>query len=135
MFACFWQGGKSRLVQIIWRDGLIFFLLIVVVSIVNVVIMFVVPPAYWFCLTLFQLAMHSVAASRILLHMREEAGVGRDVRHSENEIQGRTLVMSHGEHSTIQFRGRDMDELTTWVGGSEEREELMFLGHIPPSRK
>ncbi|KAH8799526.1 hypothetical protein DL96DRAFT_868423 [Flagelloscypha sp. PMI_526] len=44
MIACLQKdGGRSQLARIIWRDGLIFYVLIVLVSIINVIIMFTVP--------------------------------------------------------------------------------------------
>ncbi|KAH8799527.1 hypothetical protein DL96DRAFT_1824255 [Flagelloscypha sp. PMI_526] len=129
MIACIRKDRrKSHLVEIIWRDGLIFFLLIGVVSVFNVVIMFTVPPTYWFVLTPFQLVMHSVATSRILLHMREEAGTDRCIWHTENGNPVKTIITSNEAFSPIQFCERDGGALTSWIGGGEEREEQILLG-------
>ncbi|KAH8827701.1 hypothetical protein DL96DRAFT_1795821 [Flagelloscypha sp. PMI_526] len=63
--------GSRLLIEVIFRDGLIFYLFIVSISILNVVVMYATSQEYTVVLVIFQRVMHSVGTGRILLHMRK----------------------------------------------------------------
>ncbi|KAH8831921.1 hypothetical protein DL96DRAFT_1678207 [Flagelloscypha sp. PMI_526] len=87
------RSSGSRLIKVIYRDGLVFYLMIVLVSTINVVIIFTAPQEYTVVLSIFQRVMHSVATGRILLHMRENT--------DGSHIHMTTINGQHSEHWDI----------------------------------
>ncbi|KAH8810557.1 hypothetical protein DL96DRAFT_1627561 [Flagelloscypha sp. PMI_526] len=65
--------GGSLLIQTIQNDGLIFYIFILGISLINVVVIFTAPQSYVAILLIFQRTMHSIATGRILLHIRQVA--------------------------------------------------------------
>ncbi|KAH8801221.1 hypothetical protein DL96DRAFT_1635643 [Flagelloscypha sp. PMI_526] len=66
-------SSGSFLIQVIRRDGLVFYFFILSISIVNVVVIYMAPLPFLAVLIIFQRTMHSVATGRILLHIRQVA--------------------------------------------------------------
>ncbi|KAH8828983.1 hypothetical protein DL96DRAFT_1021899 [Flagelloscypha sp. PMI_526] len=123
---CYRRGRRngSGLFYVVWRDGLIFFLLIFMISALNVMVMFAIPHEYSIVLTLFQRVLHSIATGRILLHMREEVsrkciaftigGGQQSGWNTTHEKNSKPICFAHD----VTFECRD--ELTFWIGGESQ---------------
>lgn len=70
------SGGNSALIKVVYRDGVIYYLYLFVLSLINIVVVNVFPPDYQNLLTTMERMLHSVLASRVLLHIRAQAGAG-----------------------------------------------------------
>jgi len=66
-------GSQSSLLKTITRDGLIFFILLISVSLLNIVIINVAPPALAFMFTSIYRVLHSLLTERIILNIRSAA--------------------------------------------------------------
>ncbi|KAH8828984.1 hypothetical protein DL96DRAFT_1814275 [Flagelloscypha sp. PMI_526] len=127
MVACFRRGRRkgSSLLYVVWRDGLVFFLLIFIISTLNVMVMFAVPHEYSIVLTLFQRVLHSIATGRILLHMREELSrkcivftVGGRQQQSDSSSSHQKDLKPMCFAPGVSFECQD--ELTFWIGGEDQ---------------
>ncbi|KAH8823067.1 hypothetical protein DL96DRAFT_1616607 [Flagelloscypha sp. PMI_526] len=143
------KARRNRLTDIIFRDGVTFSLAMTLISVVNVVIMNVVPPEYSNILLLFQCVMHSIATSRILLHMREGANIDAIISstsHPGVSIQFNTSgIQSNAwqEHSSPNASamavismtdtiGRRVfnDDISMWFGEEEGIEDQIPTTHV-----
>lgn len=79
-----YRDSNSRLVRAIFHGGVRYMTAIIFVSIVNILIMSVVPQSYDEMMDVPQLVLHSMLASRVLFSLRE----------SDQEMDGTTLQMS-----------------------------------------
>ncbi|KAH8828631.1 hypothetical protein DL96DRAFT_1813994 [Flagelloscypha sp. PMI_526] len=125
----------SHLMQIIYRDGIMFYLFLFLVSIVNVVTVFMVHQAYCTVLVLFQRAMHSVAAGRILLDIRQVASRshvyvasdGRSRRYAEATWGSQNLPLSplqFASYPPTSPRKIDVpDGVAEWFGEEDIEQE------------
>ncbi|KAG2108981.1 uncharacterized protein F5147DRAFT_836842 [Suillus discolor] len=66
-------GSHSALVRSIYRDGLLYMFCIMMISMVNVIIIAVLPLSYSETLNVPQIVAHSVLASRILFNLQVSA--------------------------------------------------------------
>ncbi|KAH8823069.1 hypothetical protein DL96DRAFT_1743392 [Flagelloscypha sp. PMI_526] len=134
--------GRSRLIDIIFRDAVIFSLAMTLVSTINVVIVYAIPSRYSVILVLFQRVMHSVATSRILLHMRQGTNLDTttsSVSYPSTSIQFVNSVIHSNAGQThtsanastvsaigmIDDMGRKVfnDDISMWFGEEECVEE------------
>ncbi|KAF9255797.1 hypothetical protein L218DRAFT_1008153 [Marasmius fiardii PR-910] len=67
------RGGRSELVKTIYRDGVVYYALIFLLSGLNVIVILTLPSSLVFLLTSFERVLHSLLASRAILHIREVA--------------------------------------------------------------
>ncbi|KAF9261833.1 hypothetical protein L218DRAFT_904922 [Marasmius fiardii PR-910] len=67
------MGGYSTLLKAVYQEGLIYYGLIFVVSIMNVVLISTLPRDFATLLAAFERILHSILASRSILHIREVA--------------------------------------------------------------
>ncbi|TDL21756.1 hypothetical protein BD410DRAFT_789528 [Rickenella mellea] len=65
-------GRRSRLLVTMYRDGLIYYLYIFVISLTNMMVPLVASPDFWFVWITPQRVLHSLFGSRVLLHIWEE---------------------------------------------------------------
>ncbi|TEB31402.1 hypothetical protein FA13DRAFT_365468 [Coprinellus micaceus] len=72
------KRSKSRLVTLMYRDGLVYFVLLTAISAGNMICYFVAPPGYSFLLITPQRALHSILATRMVLHLRKMYGPSVD---------------------------------------------------------
>ncbi|KAJ7582085.1 hypothetical protein C8J56DRAFT_243941 [Mycena floridula] len=66
------RQGTSSLSYTFFRDGLMYYIILLAVSVVNVVILFVEQRQFSNLLTSFQRVIHSVFSARIILNLREK---------------------------------------------------------------
>ncbi|KAG7091409.1 hypothetical protein E1B28_010446 [Marasmius oreades] len=67
------SGGNSNLIRAVYRDGVIYYALIFMVSLVNVIIILLLPPELVIIISPFERVLHSILASRVILHIRRVA--------------------------------------------------------------
>ncbi|TEB31400.1 hypothetical protein FA13DRAFT_365354 [Coprinellus micaceus] len=65
-----YQRSKSRLVTLFSRDGLVYFALLTATSAGNIICNLAAPPGYSYLLVTPQRALHSILATRMVLHIR-----------------------------------------------------------------
>ncbi|KAG1807689.1 uncharacterized protein BJ212DRAFT_739192 [Suillus subaureus] len=80
-----YRDSDSRLVRAVFQGGMRYMTAIIFVSVVNIVIMSVVPASYDMMMDVPQLVLHSMLASRVLFVLRES---------DQDESDGGTLQMS-----------------------------------------
>ncbi|KAH8823066.1 hypothetical protein DL96DRAFT_261394 [Flagelloscypha sp. PMI_526] len=141
------KAGRNRLADIIFRDAVTFSLAMTLISTMNVVIMYTVPSQYSIILLLFQVVMHSIVTSRILLHMREGANIdamistalrpGTSIQFMSCGIQSNDWQTHSGTNAssvvvipTTDSMGRKIfnDEISMWFGEEESIDK-----QIPPT--
>ncbi|KAJ8088319.1 hypothetical protein PM082_022391 [Marasmius tenuissimus] len=64
------MGGSSKLMKAIYEDGLIYYGFVFLISLINVVVIVLLPPDLVHLLTAFERIMHSILTSRAILHIR-----------------------------------------------------------------
>ncbi|RXW15898.1 hypothetical protein EST38_g9951 [Candolleomyces aberdarensis] len=64
---------RSPLVKIFYRDGFVFFLFLTASSVVNIAMLASLPPANRTLFAIPQRVIHSMLASRMILHLRQES--------------------------------------------------------------
>ncbi|PPR07339.1 hypothetical protein CVT26_013655 [Gymnopilus dilepis] len=63
-------GGPSALLDVVYRDGIIYYFYVFVLSTINVIVVKTLPPEYEHLLTSTERCLHSVLTSRVLLDIR-----------------------------------------------------------------
>ncbi|KAG1847886.1 hypothetical protein F4604DRAFT_137126 [Suillus subluteus] len=79
-----YRDSNSRLVRVVFQGGVKYMTAIIFVSVLNILIMSVVPASYDEMMDVPQLVLHSMLASRVLFDLRE----------SDQRMDGTTLQMS-----------------------------------------
>jgi hypothetical protein len=64
-------GSRDPLIATLYRDGILFFIFLFLISLTNVLILSLGPNEYQNLITTFQRVMHSLLSCRVLLHVRE----------------------------------------------------------------
>ncbi|KAJ8085930.1 hypothetical protein PM082_004749 [Marasmius tenuissimus] len=94
--AAFRMGGSSELVKAVYRDGVIYYGYLFLISMVNVIIILTLPPDLVHLLSSFERVLHSVLVSRAVLHIRRLASldtVGHSIE-TNTEISFSTIRAS-----------------------------------------
>jgi len=86
------SGGNSGLIKAVYRDGVVYYLYLFVLSFVNVVVVKTHPTQYQHLLTSMERLLHSILTSRVLLHMR--AGAGETTVESDGQMELGTNCIS-----------------------------------------
>lgn len=68
-----YRQKKTSLIRTIYRDGLMNYFYLCILSICNVVVLLTAPHGYTTLLSALQRVIHSVLSGRVLLHLREAA--------------------------------------------------------------
>lgn len=72
------RHSRNRLVHILYRDGIFYFVYIFMISMGNIIVLLAGPPQYLDLMTTLQRVVHSILSTRIILHTRASAaGSGR----------------------------------------------------------
>ncbi|KAF9258629.1 hypothetical protein L218DRAFT_1004776 [Marasmius fiardii PR-910] len=74
-FRVFRRGGNSHLLKVVCRDGVLYYALIFIVSLINVIMILILPSDFILLLSPFERILHSILASHAILHIRKVAGV------------------------------------------------------------
>ncbi|KAG7089158.1 hypothetical protein E1B28_010864 [Marasmius oreades] len=69
--AAYRRGGRSELVKTIYKDGVVYYALISLTSIFNVVVILTLPPDFVYLLSSFERILHSLLTSHAILHIRQ----------------------------------------------------------------
>ncbi|KAF8505204.1 hypothetical protein BU17DRAFT_101143 [Hysterangium stoloniferum] len=67
------RGESTTLISVLYRDGIMNYIYLCLLSVINVVVLLTAPHGYSTLLTATQRALHSILSARILLHLREAA--------------------------------------------------------------
>lgn len=70
-YTAYRSGGNSHFLNVVYRDGIIYYFCLFLVSTVNVVVINILPPDLVHLLSSFERILHSILTSRIVLHIRE----------------------------------------------------------------
>jgi len=90
-----WQhfrGQSTTLVSVLYRDGILNYIYLCLLSIINVVVLLTAPHGYSTLLTATQRALHSILSGRILLHLREAAVLRANTRSTIPSSQGQSSL-------------------------------------------
>ncbi|KAF8639307.1 hypothetical protein AX17_001588, partial [Amanita inopinata Kibby_2008] len=69
----YWSGVESRLLRRLYTDGVFYYAFLFGISVINVSVIFSLPPEYVDLLSSTQRALHSILSSRVILDIREQA--------------------------------------------------------------
>uniref|UniRef100_A0A8H7XX45 DUF6533 domain-containing protein n=1 Tax=Psilocybe cubensis TaxID=181762 RepID=A0A8H7XX45_PSICU len=109
--------GHSRLANVVFRDGVIYYITLFVFSLLNIIFTVSLDAATRSALANMGRALHSTLASRVLLHMRETAHVDRDDDHIHHIPAHRK--MRSDIHITRTIHRDDHDELVKCDGAEK----------------
>jgi len=68
------SGGNSALMKAVYHDGVIYYLYLFVLSLINIFVVAILPVQYQQLLSSMERVLHSMLTSRVVLHMRAQAG-------------------------------------------------------------
>ncbi|PFH52180.1 hypothetical protein AMATHDRAFT_57535 [Amanita thiersii Skay4041] len=74
-WSIFRSGGKSRLLVIVYRDGIIYYIYLFGLSLLNVILIFKLPADYLPLLSSPVRVIHALLTARVVLHAREQAQI------------------------------------------------------------
>ncbi|KAF8148277.1 hypothetical protein B0H34DRAFT_737676 [Crassisporium funariophilum] len=92
------DGGNSALVQNVYRDGLIFYIYLFVLSGVNIIVILTLPPGYIILLASTERCLHSMLSSRVLLHIRAHVKARDEATQWSLGIQGLQSCKANVSH-------------------------------------
>ncbi|KAK1220772.1 hypothetical protein PQX77_016449 [Marasmius sp. AFHP31] len=72
-FKAYRTGGTSNFVKVVYRDGVIYYALVFLVSLVNVIIILILPHDFVHIISPFERVLHSILTSHAILHIRKVA--------------------------------------------------------------
>ncbi|KAF8167110.1 hypothetical protein B0H34DRAFT_680288 [Crassisporium funariophilum] len=90
-FKAYRVGGNKALLDTIYRDGLIFYIYLFVLSTVNIIVIQTLPAGYIILLSSTERCLHSILSSRVLLHIRAH---GRE-REEATQVQWSNGIAAH----------------------------------------
>jgi len=109
----FRNGDTSKLMKVVHRDGILFYVYLLVFSVGNVIVINVLPSELWAMLGSLEGVLYSVFSSRIILNIREAAHHGASSHDNEIELH------THQELSTFIARHPVEDDHNAWVHGNQ----------------
>ncbi|KAF8999610.1 hypothetical protein BDQ17DRAFT_1360692 [Cyathus striatus] len=71
-YDAFRRGGKSTMASTVIRDGIIYYIYLFVVSLVNMVVLLKLSPDYFSLLAILGRVIHSALSCRVVLNIREQ---------------------------------------------------------------
>ncbi|KAF9448153.1 hypothetical protein P691DRAFT_775626 [Macrolepiota fuliginosa MF-IS2] len=71
--SAFRSGRNSELFRVVYRDGIIYYVYLFGLSLLNIIVIFKLPRKYVTLLVTITGIVHSVLACRVILHIREQA--------------------------------------------------------------
>ncbi|KAF8983441.1 hypothetical protein BDQ17DRAFT_1377980, partial [Cyathus striatus] len=72
-------GGQSKLVRVVFRDGIIYYIYLFIMSLGNLIVTRILSNDYFTIIMILERVIHTVLACRVILHMREQAWEGSHV--------------------------------------------------------
>jgi len=127
---------NSTLMQTVYRDGITFYIYILVVSLINIIVLNVAPDALASTVTQIYRAQHAILTARIILNIRNAGVEGKhhrgpigipDTENTKNLPGSMNSAAISMEWSTVQFA-------TFGAGVNDEPEELSFSQYSQSSR-
>ncbi|KAG7089119.1 hypothetical protein E1B28_010827 [Marasmius oreades] len=101
--AAYKRGRRSsELVNTVYQDGVIYYAFIFLTSVINVIVNVVLPPDLMFLLSSFERVIHSILASRAILHIRQVAlRRSRETSRSTQQSMSQVLFTTHDDHGEL----------------------------------
>ncbi|KDR72731.1 hypothetical protein GALMADRAFT_252945 [Galerina marginata CBS 339.88] len=81
------QLHSSLLYSVVYRDGTFYFFFLFVLSIINIVLTVTVVPTKRFFISSLERCLHSMLASRVILHMRDHARLPPEWESGRSEVE------------------------------------------------
>ncbi|KAG7086812.1 hypothetical protein E1B28_002736 [Marasmius oreades] len=97
--AAYRRGGRSQLSKTIYQDGVMYYALLSFCAMINVIIVFTLPHDLRLLLASFERVLHSILASRAILHIRQVASE-RSIYRTMSEIEF-SRNGQENEHGTL----------------------------------
>ncbi|KAG7089069.1 hypothetical protein E1B28_010779 [Marasmius oreades] len=98
------RGGRSELVKTVYRDGVVYYALIFLISTINVIIVLTLPADLVHLLSSFERVLHSLLTSRAILHIRQVA-LGQSTHQSLSSSEMSTDIslssLAHKVHVNV----------------------------------
>ncbi|KAF8148279.1 hypothetical protein B0H34DRAFT_269153 [Crassisporium funariophilum] len=85
-------GNNQSLLDIIYRDGLIFYIYLFIISSVQIIVIQTLPAGYIILLAACERCLHSILSSRVLLHIRAHVKAREEATHWS--LSGLTALQS-----------------------------------------
>ncbi|KAH8818670.1 hypothetical protein DL96DRAFT_367858 [Flagelloscypha sp. PMI_526] len=127
LFAYLSSRGNSKLHRIIYTDAVIFYLIIFVSSLMNIITI-VIPSVAQYSIAHFQLVIHSTLACRAVLHIRQEilpggaAHIPLEVRITQDSVRFREISgVQTTLHREMHILSRRVDDVDDKARDSKER--------------
>ncbi|CAA7267475.1 unnamed protein product [Cyclocybe aegerita] len=86
------MGGSSRLIRVVYRDGLMYYLYLFGFSLVNIIVILTAPGDLFLVISLLSRVFHAILACRVVLHIAENA---RPVLDSQQSNSRSDTTASH----------------------------------------
>ncbi|KAF9441183.1 hypothetical protein P691DRAFT_715303 [Macrolepiota fuliginosa MF-IS2] len=98
------SGGNSQLAKVVYRDGVLYYVYLVVLSMVNLIVILRLPRQYLALLSSPMRSIHSILTCRVVLHTRGQAKQGTIVLGDGRELEGDEIIgVSTGDLGPLQF--------------------------------
>jgi len=69
-----YSGANSALIKVVYRDGVVYYLFLFGLSFINILLVIFLPLPYQHLLMTPERMLHSMFASRVILHIRAQTG-------------------------------------------------------------
>jgi len=86
--------SRDRLIQTLYRDGLLYYLYLLIIAIGNITLLAIGPRVLFALIAPFQRVMHAVLTTRILLHARSAAHGSDEV--TVTDLRFAIATITHG---------------------------------------
>ncbi|RDX46624.1 hypothetical protein OH76DRAFT_1355587 [Lentinus brumalis] len=100
--------GSGRLLAIMYRDGSLFFVIVLVLSIMNLLVMLLTPQEMSSSMQMPLQVIHSALCTRVLLNLRKASTHSSDGIHTDEVARHSTLAFDHASgEGDICFDGEE----------------------------
>jgi len=95
--AAFRSGGDSYLMRVVYSDGIIYYIYVFALSLLNVLVIVKLPNEYETLLLMLERVVHSTLACRVVLHIRRQASTDETIsgRAALPTVHYESVEMSH----------------------------------------
>ncbi|KAH6903093.1 hypothetical protein BKA70DRAFT_1303225 [Coprinopsis sp. MPI-PUGE-AT-0042] len=101
----YWASRRSPLLQVFYRDGTFYFIVLAVMSVGNGISALFLPPGYRYIMGPLQAVMHSTLSTRMVLRLKAQAkhGTGYSISATTDSSGPRSLGSLHFREDTYLF--------------------------------
>ncbi|PFH48718.1 hypothetical protein AMATHDRAFT_64730 [Amanita thiersii Skay4041] len=96
-----YRQSKSHFVKVVFKDGVLYYVYLGALSLVNIIMILLLPTGYDYLLVFMHRVLHSILACRVIFHLRAEGNRGW-ISTTENKAGSTSINFNHPtEDSTI----------------------------------